>query len=59
MVYATAQTVDINFSEFAIELSEFQRSITRFLDAVDLGTDPQPSFDLLIWQINNLANLYS
>ena len=55
----TATATDIDFGSFAIELSELQRTITRFLDAVDLGEDAQPSFAMLVWQLNSLSDLYS
>jgi len=59
MVQAIIPAQDINFAEFAIELSEVQTTINRFLDDYYQGRDAQPSFAMLLWQLNSIADLYS
>jgi len=58
MVHA-AQATDIDFAEFVIEVSEVQRTLNTFLDNYCQGQDVKPTFDLLLWQLNTLTDLYS
>jgi hypothetical protein len=58
-MYLANTTAEIDFAAFTAELSEMQRAIDSFLTSYNQGQDVKPHFEVLIRQLNFLADLYS